>query len=370
MFIVARCNSKEEIIKYLKIGFKMEVYLWCIKNSDWICGHFNPSFHLEEDFIDLNKDNIWFKCCTLHAYEYCRKLNLICYFTDHVSNGMNLSYREKSYKNVAILKDSKLMGAITSFPLLYQISLNDEKLWKQGKKLDVVYTSLQLHQCCLKYEAFPDIDPRRCIAIFSDFLPNDDSESLFSILTNVFENQCIYKLTNDEKDYKRITEYISLPQYRLQINQNKRIHRGIMHFTWMQLSSFDYCNRNEIQSKTINEFNTIMNEVEEDGDTKFIIFHCVILTDNCLLLAGYPSWNIMKWRQDMRERLTSHPCFHEPHLQNIVHSTIVRFTDKIDLPVIHTAMKDIQALLPLKFVITNKLLRRCSLKMGPEIQRF
>lgn len=131
MLIVARTLIEQEINKYLKQGFKVEINVWKIKNLDWRC---KPSIILQEAFIINNQDNLWIRCCSIEIYNQCKDLGFICYINEKISNSnMKLQHSENPYKDSCILMDQIQIGVITYFPLLHLISSNKD-IWKQGKK--------------------------------------------------------------------------------------------------------------------------------------------------------------------------------------------------------------------------------------------
>jgi hypothetical protein len=359
-------NTIDAAQKAIDLHFDVELDLWKNEADNWYFGHDYPQHIIPKSFILKNKNQIWIHAKTGQMLQLALDNKLKCFFHEIddftlVSNGYIWRYPHKdlpiSHDTVVVLPENTLgniettlqlaRGVCTDFPLLLRTAfqaIHPDDIWKQGLELETVYNEIANRTISeYRYDHFPLEDSRRCVAVFSDFEPSSQFDPIGNYLKTECKDQCIYTLDHETKE-----------------------NRGTLHFTWMQLSDFEYCNKNGILPETIQDFETIVKNNDVYTYFQFIIFHKVLLLPNCLILVGYPSWNILKWRQYIRDQNYKH--FHEPHPQNIVHSTLVRFVKPMtDLKKI---VNDIQNLLPLKFLLKPKQVSKCSWTMGLEIERI
>ncbi len=358
-------NTQSAAQKAIDFNYHVELDLWkCLKDDQWWFGHDSPQNIIPKSFILKNKNQIWIHAKTGEALQLALDHKLKCFYHNVddftlVSNGYIWRYPDTSLpitRDTVIvmpesIKSAKTLqlgrGVCTDYPLLLKTALSTihpDDIWFQGLELEKTYTEIENRKIEeYKYNSFPINDTRRCIAVFSDFEYNSKFEPIADYLETMCKEQCIYTL----------------------LTQENVENRGTLHFTWMQLSDFEYCEKNGITKETLKDFETIVNNNNVYTYFPFIVYHKVLLLPNGLLLVGYPSWNILKWRQYVRDQNYQH--FHEPHAQNIVHSTLVRFTQPIEN--VDQIVEDIQTLLPLKLILKPKQLSKCSWRMGLEVQR-
>jgi hypothetical protein len=147
-------------------------------------------------------------------------------------------------------------------------------------------------------------DNRLCLAIFSN-INSLDLEYFYKDLEKL-SSSCIY--------------------YTYDIN-SKNIYKhehGTLHFTLLQILGFDYF-------KQLNDYSAleqILPILQQILPLK-IKYKGTILTTSGIIICGYPDKDINKYRNEIREVLKD--IIQEPYSNDSCHSTICRFTDKIDL---------------------------------------
>jgi hypothetical protein len=362
-------NTEMATTKAIDLHFDVELDLWENDDDNWMFGHDGPVNVIPKSFIIKNKNHIWIHAKTGKALQLALDNKLKCFYHNVddftlTSNGFIWRYPRNdlpiSRDMVVVLpemnstENSNLeqmlhlaRGVCTDFPILLRtafLTIHPNDVWLQGLELENVYNEIENRTLGeFRYDSFLTDDPRRCVAVFSDYETDTQFDSIANYLKSECGEQCIYTL---EKSSQK--------------------NRGTLHFTWMQLSDFEYCSKNGISEKTIQDFENIVQNNNVYTYFQFIVFHKVLLLPNAILLVGYPSWNILKWRQYIRDQHYEH--FHEPHPQNIVHSTLVRFTQPMTNP--SKIVADLQKLLPLKLILKPKILAKCSWTMGQEIERI
>lgn len=156
-------------------------------------------------------------------------------------------------------------------------------------------------------------DKRKCLAMFSFLKSIQNSknlEELYSDLSKV-KNICLYKIDNKDPS------------------------SGTLHFTLLQILGFYYLDewlldvelRNKLESYIKEKENSLKDILAEILPFR-IHYKGVILTPSGLVLCGYPDKNINFIRDKLR--LLFSDIIKEPYYNNIIHSTISRFTDFTD----------------------------------------
>lgn len=122
-------NSTSAIISALNYGFDVEIDVWN-KNGKWYLGHDEPTYKIDEKFLENNK--LWCHAKNLDALNLMLKNNKIhCFWhqnDDYTITSKNYIWtypkkdvREKSITVLIEKKDKpkKCFGICTDFPLLY-----------------------------------------------------------------------------------------------------------------------------------------------------------------------------------------------------------------------------------------------------------
>jgi hypothetical protein len=369
-------NSKHENTQFIAqkaidLHFDVELDLWETDNDDWWFGHDCPESIIPKSFILEHKNHIWIHAKTGQTLQLALDNKLKCFYHNVddftlTSNGCIWRYPRNdlpiSRDTVVVLPETNCNNQIphsnletmlhearavcTDYPILLRTAfstIHPNDIWLQGLELESVYNEIANRTITeFRYDSFATDDLRRCVAVFSDYELDKQFDSIANYLKSECGEQCIYTLEKSSQN-----------------------NRGTLHFTWMQLSDFEYCSKNGISLETLKNFENIVQNNNVYTYFQFIVFHKVLLLPNCIILVGYPSWNILKWRQYIRDQHYEH--FHEPHSQNIVHSTLVRFTQPMANP--SKIVADIQKMLPLKLLLKPKQVSKCSWTMGSEIER-
>jgi hypothetical protein len=354
-------NNLLSATRALDLGFDVELDFWGLNESKQLMfGHDFPQHDIELEFLMDNKPHIWIHAKNGEALQFALNHKLRCFFHQNddytlVSNNCIWRYPkaglEVTIDTIVVLPErdptvpiyaNRGRGYCTDFPILLRFALSSpdpDTIWAQGLKLDTTYAEIASRPLLdfTNYDTFPNPDQRRCIAAFSDFEPNET-------LDKVLEASRGWGLTYSPNS----------PDAR-------------MHFTHMQVSDFAHCATSGISEESLQFFKDTIGQ--HDQQTKFIEFHRVLLFPNCIALVGYPSWDVMGWRATIREKCETHPHFHEPHAQNIVHSTLVRFTHPVKPVYLKEVLESIQAMLPVKLALGPRRVSVCSWKMGKEISR-
>jgi hypothetical protein len=182
-----------------------------------------------------------------------------------------------------------------------------KKIYKELKErnLNLIKNNGIKYDSMLKYKD----DPRKCLAIFSqinDIKHTCDLKYLYSDLEKIGKN-CIYYINNSDYD------------------------RGYLHFTLLQLVGFDYIDNIIIDDLTI--FDKIIPIVRELLPLK-IKYKGIAIIPTGIILCGYPDKEVNLIRDKIRKILKH--FIREPYYNNIVHSTICRFTEKLDINLLNS----------------------------------
>jgi hypothetical protein len=157
---------------------------------------------------------------------------------------------------------------------------------------------------------------------YDELLLNEKDErycyAIFSIIKQTSFNPIFYKLQQSlSLEQNGITYYIN----------NKNLHNGTFHFTFMQQLSFN--NYYDLSQTIINQYNTILSSLFKNNLPFTITYNKLIIVPNGLVLCGDASININKIRDEYREICkTNNLPLIEPYYLNIIHSTLFRFTHK------------------------------------------
>jgi hypothetical protein len=311
-------NCPNQIKKAISKGFNVEIDLW--KQDDKIyLGHDNPEFLIDSYFLFDISNSIWIHCKNIESAEFCC-LNNLTWFGHDIDNyvsiyGKNMIWRHpnsnsKFTKNtIAVLPElsrlsvsdlNSIGGVCTDYPLNY----NDLEISDIEKIYLPVYELLKYkHKKILEVEGnkFDNLisyqDTRRCLAIWSYL---NDSE--FNIEFTKLIDELKYLELGIIYTIEKSTEY------------------GRLHFTLLQCFGFETNEGNQY------DIGKNKNSILEFIPCNFTIeWKEVVIIQTGVVMLGIPSIDL----NDIRNKLVDNFQFNEPYLNNIVHSTLLRFNKKI-----------------------------------------
>ncbi len=385
-------NSRESIIETIENGFCIEIDLWKLHVGQLWIGDKKPEYRIFHQELDKHRNKMYINCKNEEASEYCFD-HKYRWFKDsgpiftlngdswiHANLPESTSIEDVDYNKIIFLpeqSDRKDMNPLpfglsdwhvcTDYPILYQFAsesdyfISKQLIWQQGLLLDETYNEIQNRNSVIFKSQDPiNLAKDRCIAVFSDIRASSYLIAISEVISEFFPNHFIFAPRNSRKP-----------------------NQGCLHFTRMQISTFDYCSKHEITHDILEYFEFKLKHVdhlfdfpplvEDNIQEEIILFHRILIVPTGLILVGYPNFPILEWRNKMREACKHCTWFGETHQQNIVHSTLMRFTSiptANDLENIKQAIKHIQAFLPFQACVKPKLLRACNWTMGEEIARL
>jgi hypothetical protein len=312
-------NNPQQIKKVISEGFNVEIDLW--KQDDRIyLGHDSPEILINDSFLFDIPNSLWIHCKNIESAEFCC-LNDLTWFGHDVDNYVSIFGKKNIWRHpnsnskftkntIAVLPElsrlsvndlNSISGICTDYPLIYSHSkLSDiEKIYLP------VYELLKYkHKKLLENEGnkFDNLisynDTRRCLAIWSYL---NDSE---------FNN-----------DFNRLTEEIKTLKLGIIYTAKKSIEFGRLHFTLLQCFGFE--------TNEINEY-----DIEKNKNNILNLIHCdftiewreLVIIQSGVIMLGIPSIDL----NNIRNKLVDSFKFKEPYLNNIVHSTVLRFNQKLN----------------------------------------
>jgi hypothetical protein len=327
-------NRPVQINKVIIQGFNVEIDLW--KQDDRIyLGHDNPEILIDDSFLIDISNSIWIHCKNIESAEFCCIKNLPWFGHDtdnYVSVfGKNMIWRHPNSNSIftkntiAVLpelsrlsvNDFKLIGGIcTDYPLIY----SDSQISDIEKIYIPVYELLKYkHKILLKIEGnkFDNLlsynDTRRCLAIWSYL---NDSEFNY--------------------DFKTLIDDLKSLDFGIIYTVEKSIDYGRLHFTLMQCFGFE---TNEVNSYDLEKNkNNILKLIPCDFN---IEWKELVIIQTGIIMLGIPSIDLNYIKNNLVENFD----FKEPYLNNIVHSTVLRFNQKINndqLKLLQSKIKNIK----------------------------
>ena len=352
-------NQIQTILNAIDKNFEVEIDLWFSYNDKKVyLGHDKPDIEIKEDFLFQYKDKLWIHCKNGEALSFCLKNKLRCF--PHDQDDFTITSDQKiwryprtklpydkdltiwvmpEYQNKLIKLDKyhDVLGVCTDFPYVFQFRL-PLSLFSLYQSLENVYQSIVMKYSKLdkfSYDSsllFDQNEEKKCFAAFSFYKPTTELDKLKDELSNIKnQNHILYDLTTTKND------------------KFNRGSIGRLHFTWLQLVSFDNIEKHgllkdeEIKNLT---FNPPIN-----GEKKRrIVFHRVLMVPSGLILVGYPNFDIYDWRNQYRHFINNkkEKRFSEPYFNDIVHSTIVRWTSEINKKEIEKYIEMIDKYLPIE----------------------
>jgi hypothetical protein len=378
-------NRSPTIHRALELGFEVQIDLWVIEVEDkktiWMgFREYQAEDEVHSDFLQTYRDRLWIHAKNEHALNQALSFDLHCFFYFENSpytltsegwiwydlHAKPMQEKTSSKHVILSLPESEIIlpehgqGWCTDYPILLQYvnKMNSyllrNKCWRSGLVLDATYSNMERNTFTYwTHDSFPDPDERRCVAIFGDFIPSLKMNAIF---------QCAHEYMGDHLCFGFSPTY-----------------RARLHFTIMQISSFSYVSTHPeaLSDEYLQEFSHVWQDIETYAslcgtkqEVKSILFHRVLVVSNGLLLVGYPNWPLLEQRNDLRRALSIHEHFHEPHAQNIAHSTLIRFTTLPSLANLEKVVAHIQALLPIELTLQSIHVARCSYSMGDEVERL
>jgi hypothetical protein len=427
-------NSRDQINRTIFHHFFAEIDLWVLNEQSLWIGHNKPEYQMTKSEFEALKPYLYVHCKNAAALQFCIQYQFIGFSHDqdpfvlttqqeiwvHPTQIDSWEHNSTMTKTIFCLPECMKTESLfsrsyvtpttvcTDYPFLWQflnnLNIEDDdnvqdneyklKLWKQGIYLDSIYDEIENRKDVIFKAQNPNLlESDRCIAVFSDIHGSSPLESICNLMRDKFP---------------QFMTFHSL--------KNKQPKDGCLHFTHMQLSTFDYCYKNGILQENLDiaeqklkkiDYDIKQNHIpdqelmeqksicdkyllenfgtkyESDSDSeneihlddsnqKNIMYHRVLLVPAGIILVGYPSWTLLDWRKEVRRELSDCKFFCEPHAQNIAHSTLLRFTREPtveEIQNIKLIMKHIQTKLPIFAAVTPKMLASCNWKMGKEIYR-
>lgn len=154
-----------------------------------------------------------------------------------------------------------------------------------------------------------ECDNRYCYAIFS--IPIKDQ---------IHFTDKFYDLLNDlSKNNNGIVYYPN----------NNDYNKGTFHFTFLQQLTFN--NYYDLPTTLTQKYHNILSSILKKYLPFTIKYNRLIMVPNGLVLCGYASININQLRDEYRKICKDdNLLLIEPYYLNIIHSTVYRFTKKVD----------------------------------------
>ncbi len=361
-------NSHEALL-LLGSCFDIELDL----HANGLYGHDSGENHIPLDVIKEHAHRIWIHAKSSQSLEFALKNTLHCFshdtdpvvLTSHAYLWRYPNSKEPVTENTIIVMPEReptltsldfetAAGVCTDFPYLFlvcSLSSSFETAWHQGLLLDDVYRSIRNQPDVYFFDQslMQSHDSRRCLAVYS-FLHDYDPQlwNVEQCIKRHFKNQCIYTQTQTK-------------------DQN---NQGRLHVTWMQMITFDKFSKLKFSDDDnyaqLFGCDKWMRDLLDDAYCILCLFHRVVVFKNTIALLGYTSAQVTAFRTKCRTKFIKNDLFSEPHQQNIVHMTLVRFQQPVNKSQqdIVKILDEIRGLLPIAVKMQKPRLGPASWKMN------
>ena len=304
-------NHPNSIIECILLGYQTEIDLWMISSNLYL-GHDSPEYMIDLDFIKKYSDKLWIHCKNIDAANFCCENNLYWFGhdnDDYVSvSSRNIIWRHPNStisftkRTIAVLPELSrlslndlniIQGVCTDYPEIY---MNDkitliEKLYLPIYERMKYNQSIKLNMNGCKYDTLlSSSDNRRCLAIWGWLDNSIMSDKFYSLLEN----------------FNKIDECVSYDFN----NQNGRLH-----FTLLQCFGFECMETENFNIERHRD--DILNSIPMIN-IEWIEIICI---ETGIIMLGIPSIDV----NQIRNLIINKYSFKEPYLNNIVHSTLLRF---------------------------------------------
>jgi len=286
-------NRPEYIIQALENGFYVEIDVWLINDSLFL-GHDGPQY--ETDLTFLKMPGIYAHAKNIPALQLLVKNNINC-FSHNIDE--------------AVLT---LRGEIWTYPdkQLTSNSICVMPEWKSKNWPEIIRNNA-------------------CLGICSDYVCNLRLAEIYMDMGNRHKIQspqmltddycrCIWATSNWEwtDDGKQLLQDIlSLQNFGIVYSETPQGNQGKLHWTLMQLQTFPVIPHSFDDAKDSSILKNILPE------RLTITFTGIEKTSHGIIMCGYSNDDVNGIKNTIRQKLQD---LEEPHLQNILHSTLFRIT--------------------------------------------
>lgn len=314
-------NSPEYIDNALQQGYDVEIDVWLIDNTLYL-GHDKPQYEVKLEYLQNPK--LW-----CHA----KNINALILLTKHKETIHSFSHNIDDY-----ILTSK--GIIWAYP---------------GRPIDSNIVCVMPERANYSYK-----DLKNCLGICSDNVEfyrtlfttkhldelgtiYDEMTSRHGKVTPKFDNNLL--LPEDTRFclalYHRYDDYIlhtpfmeltkslkacNLTVYTPDILNNNTLD-GTLHFTLLQLLGFDFFTE-YVDTMSIAKITELISDEIKSYLPIQIEYRKLIIVPAGVIMLGYPDKDINCLRDCIRNKLALNGIIiREPYLNNIVHSTVARFSE-------------------------------------------
>jgi len=326
-------NTIESIHQCFEKKFDVEIDVWKIDDKLFL-GHDGPMNEITNEFLYEHRNQLWIHCKNIEAAEYCCHHNLR-WFGHDVDDYVSV------FKSPFIWRHPNSLSKINKkcilvMPELSRLSIEDIKNC-YGVCTDYPYHYLNPNVYHILYLPVYDLMKHNHELKLS--IKNSFIEDIFNYKKNCLAIWSWLDQSEFNSSFFEFLDFIASMNIGIPYCLKKNEKKGRIHFTLMQCISFDQF-ESEFNLDSFHKSKSFIHQQIDPLDFE-IEWKEIILIQNGIVMVGIPTIDI----NHIRNKIIQHLKFKEPYLNNIIHSTLLRFDrelDKSELEILKLKIKDIK----------------------------